>query len=84
MALGSTGPVEAKVSAATAGAALSAIVCWALDTYVLPTAMPPVIGGAVTVLVVGGTTFASGFMAKHTARTDVDTGAERGRHERPD
>jgi hypothetical protein len=41
MALGSTGPVETKVSAATVAAVVSAFVVWVLRTYVFKGDVPP-------------------------------------------
>jgi hypothetical protein len=83
MALGSTGPVETKVSAATVAAVVSAFVVWVLRTYVFKGDVPPEVEALVGVAVVGATTFAAGWLSPHTPRSDGDTDMS-GRHARPD
>lgn len=85
MALGSSGPVETKVYSSAAGAALSTLLIWVLNNYLLPEVMPPTIEAAVTVLVVSATTFFSGFLTAHTWRSDADAfTSPPGRHATPD
>jgi uncharacterized membrane-anchored protein len=83
MALGSSGPVETKVSAATVAAVVSAFVLWVLRTFVFKGDVPPEVEALVTVAVVGACTFAAGWFARHTPRTDLDADMS-GRHARPD
>lgn len=80
MALGSTGPVETKVSAATIAAAASAFVVWLLRTYVFHGVVPPEVEAFASVAVIGVCTFAAGWFARHTPRADLDAV---GRHARP-
>jgi hypothetical protein len=83
MALGSTGPVETKVSAATVAAVVSAFVVWVLRTYVFKGDVPPEVEAFATIAVVGATTFAAGWLSPHTPRSDGDADMS-GRHARPD
>jgi len=69
----STGPVEAKVTAAAIAAAVSSAVLWALDTYVFVTdAVPAPVAGLADLIIVTGSTFAAGWLARHTPRADPD------------
>lgn len=69
----STGPVETKVTAATIAAATSAAVLWALDTYVfVADAVPAPVAGLAELVILTGSTFAAGWLARHTPRTDPD------------
>jgi hypothetical protein len=61
-------PVEAKVQASTAVAAVSGLALWALGTYVFKGDVPDVVASWVYVLVPGVLTFAAGYLAKHTPR----------------
>ena len=81
MALGSSGPVEAKVSAATAAAAVSSLAVWVLQAYVFRGDVPPPVAAAVQVVVPAVITFAVGWLTRHTPRVDPD--AATGRHTRP-
>ena len=81
MALGSTGPVEAKVSAATAAAAVSGVILWALRTFVFHDAVPAEVELFVDVAVIAAATFAAGWITRHTPRIDADAA---GRHRRPE
>lgn len=73
-------PIEAKVKAATAGAAGSAAVItpaviWAVDALwfngqAAPDVPLPLVG-LVGLVVTGGCAFAAGWWAKHTARPDL-------------
>jgi hypothetical protein len=83
MALGSSGPVETKVSAATVAAVVSAFVVWVLRTYVFKGDVPPEVEAFATIAVVGATTFAAGWLSPHTPRSDGDADMS-GRHARPD
>ena len=78
MALGSSGPVETKVSAAAAGAALATVIVWVLQTYAGVT-LPPLVELAIHTLVIAVVTFIAGWVAPHTPRTDP---AAMGRHHR--
>ena len=62
-------PVETKVKASTAAAALSGLVLWALGRYVFKNnAVPDVVASWVYVAVPAVITFAAGYLAKHTSR----------------
>ena len=63
-----TGPVETKVKASTAAAAVSGIVLWILGKYVFKGTVPDVIASWTYVLVPAVITFAAGYIAKHTPR----------------
>lgn len=80
MTLRPTGPVETKVSAATVGAAASAFVMWLLRTYAFHGQLPPEVEAFASIVVIAAVTFGSGWLAKHTPRTDLDAP---GRHARP-
>jgi len=82
MALGSSGPIETKVSAATVAAVVSAFIAWVLRTYVFHGDVPPEVEALVTVVIVALSTFAAGWLSPHTPRGDRDA-IEAGRHERP-
>lgn len=70
MALAS-GPVERKVTAATAGAVVTAVIIWLFDTYVFNgTGTPEPVANFIELAVLGLGTFASGWIARHTPRTD--------------
>lgn len=71
MALGS-GPVERKVTAASAGAVITALLIWLFDTYVFNgTGTPEPVANFIQLGVLAGGTFVSGWLAKHTPRSDV-------------
>ena len=61
-------PVETKVQASTAAAAVSGLALYALGHYVFKTGVPDVVASWIYVLVPGALTFAAGYLAKHTAR----------------
>jgi hypothetical protein len=63
-----TGPVETKVKASTAAAAVSGLALWALGTYVFKGNVPDVVTSWVYVLTPAVITFAAGYVAKHTPR----------------
>lgn len=84
MALGSTGPVEVKVSAATVAAAVSGFAVWVAQTYWFHGAVPLPVVAAVQVVVPAVCAFAAGWFAKHTPRADPDAVTALGRHERLD
>jgi hypothetical protein len=64
-------PVEAKVQASTAVAAVSGLALWALGRYVFKGDVPDVVASWVYVLVPGVLTFTAGYLARHTPRPDV-------------
>ena len=69
----STGPVEVKVTAAAIAAAVSSAVLWALDTYVfVADSVPAPVAGLAELVIVTGATFAAGWLARHTPRSDPD------------
>src|SRR5882724_2436750 len=82
-------PVETKVQASTAAAAVSGLALWALGHYVFKGSVPDVVASWIYVLVPGVITFGAGYLAKHTARptgapaitvsTTATPGAEIGR-----
>ena len=61
-------PVETKVQAATAAAAVSGLALWTLGHYVFKAGVPDVVASWVYVLVPGLLTFGAGYLAKHTDR----------------
>lgn len=62
-------PVERKVQASTATAAVCGMILWVLGRYVFKGAVPDVFVSWVYVLVPGVLTFAAGYLTKHTPRT---------------
>jgi hypothetical protein len=76
----STGPVEAKVSAATIATALSGFAVWAAQTYWFRGQVPFPVAAAIQVIVPAAITFAAGWISPHTTRADLDA---TGRHARP-
>ena len=65
------GPVETKVQASTAVAAVSGLALWALGRYVFKGDVPDVVVSWIYVIVPGVLTFAAGYLAKHTPRPDA-------------
>jgi hypothetical protein len=61
-------PIERKVQASTAAAAVSGLLLWALGTYAFKGTVPDVVTSWVYALVPAGITFAAGYLARHTAR----------------
>ena len=61
-------PVETKVQASTAAAALSGLALYFLGRYVFKGDVPDVVTSWVYVLVPGVLAFAAGYLAKHTPR----------------
>ncbi len=61
-------PVEKKVQASTAAAAVSGLALWSLGHWVFKSGVPDVVASWVYVLVPGVITFAAGYLAKHTER----------------
>jgi hypothetical protein len=61
-------PVETKVQASTAAAAVSGLALWALGHYVLKGGVPDVVASWVYVIVPAVITFAAGYFARHTPR----------------
>ena len=64
-------PIERKVTASTAAAAVSGIVLWILGRYAFKTGVPDVVASWVYVLVPAAITFTAGYLAKHTSRPAV-------------
>jgi hypothetical protein len=65
------GPVETKVQASTAAAAVSGLALWTLGHYVFKTGVPDVVASWVYVLVPAAVTFTAGYLARHTSRPAV-------------
>ena len=61
-------PIEKKVQASTAAAAVSGLALWSLGHYVFKGSVPDVVASWVYVLVPGVITFGAGYLAKHTPR----------------
>jgi hypothetical protein len=61
-------PIERKVQASTAAAAVSGLVLWAMGTYLFKGNVPDVVTSWVYALVPAGITFAAGYLARHQAR----------------
>lgn len=61
-------PVETKVQASTAVAAVSGLALWALGRYVFKGSVPDVVASWIYVLVPGVLTFAAGYLARHSPR----------------
>ena len=64
-------PVETKVKAGTAAAAVSGLALWILGRYVFRGDVPDVVASWVYAAVPAAVTFAAGYLAKHTPRPDV-------------
>ena len=62
------GPIERKVQASTAAAAVSGLALWALGRYVFKGGVPDVVASWTYVLVPSVITFAAGYAARHTNR----------------
>ena len=63
-------PIETKVTASTAGAAIAGLILWALGTYVFDGQTPAAVAAVVALLVPAAVTFAAGWLAPHTPRHD--------------
>lgn len=61
-------PVERKVQASTAAAAVSGLALWVLGRYIFKGSVPDVVASWVYVLVPSVVTFMAGYAAKHTDR----------------
>ena len=61
-------PVETKVKASTAAAALSGLALWALGRYIFKAAVPDVVASWVYTIVPALITFGAGYVARHTNR----------------
>ena len=64
-------PVETKVQASTAAAAVSGLALWSLGHWVFKGTVPDVVASWVYVLVPGLITFAAGYLARHSPRPDA-------------
>ncbi len=66
-------PIESKVTAASAGAAVSGLILWALAHWVFDGDNPPeVVVFVTTLLVPAVVTFVAGYASPHTPRADPD------------
>lgn len=61
-------PVERKVQASTAAAALSGLILWAAGRYVFKGSVPDVVVSWIYVIVPSVITFMAGYAARHTPR----------------
>ena len=61
-------PVERKVQASTAAAALSGLLLWIAGRYIFKGSVPDVVVSWVYVIVPSVITFLAGYAAKHTER----------------
>jgi hypothetical protein len=61
-------PVERKVQASTAAAALSGLILWAAGRYIFKGSVPDVIVSWIYVIIPSVITFMAGYAAKHTPR----------------
>ena len=62
-------PVETKVKASTAAAAVSGLALWAMGRYLFRHGVPDVVASWVYVVVPGVLALAAGWLAPHTSRT---------------
>lgn len=67
-----TGPIETKVKAATAASTVAGFCVWLLGAYVFKAEVPVPVQGLISLVVPAALTFAAGFKAKHTWRTDSE------------
>src|SRR6266568_4751886 len=72
-------PVESKVKAGTAAAAVSGLALWALGHYVFKAGVPDVVASWTYAIVPALLTFGAGYLAKHTPRLDWRRRARPGR-----
>ncbi len=68
-------PVEAKVKASTAAAAVAGLALWLLSRYVFHGGVPPFAQAEIYVVAPAVVTFAAGWFAKHTPRPGVPAAA---------
>jgi hypothetical protein len=68
-------PVETKVKAATAAAALAGVAVWVLDRYLFGGDTPEPVEVLIYLIAPGLAAAAAGFWAHHTLRTDPKSGA---------
>jgi hypothetical protein len=61
-------PVERKVQASTAAAAVSGLALWALGRYVFKGTVPDVVVSWTYVIIAAAVTFIAGYRAPHTPR----------------
>ena len=64
-------PVETKVQASTAAAAMSGLALWALGHWVFKGTVPDVVASWTYVIIPALITFGAGWAARHTPRPDV-------------
>ena len=65
------GPVEQKVTASTAAAAVAGLGIYLLQRYVFHGDVDPTLASWIYALTPGVLTFAAGYFAKHTPRPDL-------------
>jgi hypothetical protein len=68
----SSGPVEAKVTYATVGAAIAGVLIWALETYLFRGVVPLPVQALIDIAVPALSAFGFGYAARHTFRNDPD------------
>ncbi len=61
-------PVERKVQASTAAAAVSGLALWILGRYIFKGSVPDVVASWVYVVIPSAITFMAGYAARHTPR----------------
>ena len=64
-------PLETKVQAGTASAAVAGVALWALQTYVFKSGMPQGVESLVYLAVPAVLAGAAGYLAPHTHRPDL-------------
>ena len=69
-------PIETKVKAGTAAAAVSGLALWALGRYVFRGDVPDVVASWTYAIIPALLTFAAGYAAKHTPRPPAAAGPE--------
>jgi hypothetical protein len=68
-------PVERKVQASTAAAAVSGLALYVLGRYVFKGSVPDVVASWVYAIIPGLITFTAGYLARHTPRPPLTTPA---------
>jgi hypothetical protein len=64
-------PIERKVQASTAAAAVSGLILWVLGTYVFKGSVPDVVASWTYAIIPALITLAAGYLARHTPRPDI-------------
>jgi hypothetical protein len=68
MTVAAAAPIESKVTASTAAAAVSGLALWTLGHYVFKAGVPDVVASWTYVIIPGLLTFGAGYLARHTPR----------------